>query len=451
MSNGTVKEHILILGLNHRTAPVELREELSFSGKEIDPLSLFLSCASIREAFFISTCNRVEIILVSRQPEVAIEECKKIWGSITSLPQALFEQHLYCFRKREAIIHLFRVAAGLDSMVIGEPQILGQLKEAYRRAAERRATGVILNRLLHKTFSVAKRIRSETGIGSHAVSVSYAAVELAKKIFGELSDKKAMLIGAGEMAELAAQHLLSSGIEKLIVANRTLSRAVELAKQFNGEAISLEEIEDYLLKTDIVISSTSAPHYILTPDQVKRLLRPRRMRPIFFIDIAVPRDIDPAVNKLENVYLYDIDDLKAIVEENLAFRRKEAIRAERIIEEEAIKFEIWMDQLKIYPTIVALREKVENIRRKEIEKTLAHLRDRLGPEEVEAIEVLTKSLINKILHDPIVCLKNRYHQEGQLIIDFTRKLFNLDGDQPLKPKPPQIIISHFEADKTKKH
>ncbi len=451
MSNGTVKDHIIILGLNHRTAPVEVREKLAFSGKDLDPLSLFLSNPLIREVLFISTCNRVEIIFVSRQPDAAIEQCKEIWGNANGLLPALFEEHLYCFRNREAVIHLFRVAAGLDSMVIGEPQILGQLKEAYRQAAERRATGVILNRLLHKTFSVAKRIRSETGIGSHAVSVSYAAVELAKKIFGELSGKKAMLIGAGEMAELAAQHLLSNGIENIIVANRTLSRAVELAKQFKGEAISLEEIEDYLLKTDIVISSTGAPHYILTADQVKRLMRPRRMRPIFFIDIAVPRDIDPSVNEIENVYLYDIDDLKGIVEENLAFRRKEAIRAERIIEEEALKFEAWLDQLKIYPTIVALREKAENIRRRELEKTLAHLRDRLGPQEIEAIEVLTKSLVNKILHDPIVCLKNRYHKEGQLIIDFTRKLFNLDSDQPLKPKPPEVILSRFEIDEAKKH
>ncbi len=451
MSNGTAKDHIVLIGVNHRTAPVELREKLSFAGRELDPVSLFLSCPLVREVLFLSTCNRVELLFVSREPEAAVQECLRIWAEANGISVSSFEKHLYFLRDREAINHLFRVAAGLDSMVLGEPQILGQLKEAYRRAVERRATGVILNRLLHKAFSVAKRIRSETGIGSHAVSVSYAAVELAKKIFGELQGKTAMLIGAGEMAELAAQHFLAQGVEKIIVANRTLSRAVELAKQFQGEAISLEELEDYLIHTDIVVSSTGAPHYILTATQVKNLMRPRRMRPIFFIDIAVPRDIDPAVNDLENVYLYDIDDLKAVVEENLAFRRKEARRAERIVEEEALKFEAWMGELEVYPTIVALRQKAEAIRRRELERTLSQLKGRLDPEEIEAIEVLTQSLVNKLLHDPMVFLKNRYHREGKQVIDFTRRLFNLDGDEPLKHEPPQAILSLYEGEEAKKH
>ncbi len=440
MSNGTVKDQIVLMGLNHRTAPVEVREKLSFSGRNLEPVSLFLEMPLIREAFFLSTCNRVELLFVSREPEAAIEGAKKIWAEANEIPIAVFEPHLYFFRQREAVKHLFRVASGLDSMVLGEPQILGQLKEAYRRAAERRATGVILNRLLHKTFSVAKRIRSETGIGSHAVSVSYAAVELAKKIFGELKEKTALLIGAGEMAELAAQHLLAQGVEKLIVANRTLARAIELAERFRGEAISLEELEDYLLKVDIVISSTGAPHYILTAEQVRGLMRPRKMRPIFFIDIAVPRDIEPAVNEIENVFLYDIDDLKAVVEENLAYRRKEAARAERIIEEEALKFEAWLEQLEVYPTIVALKQKAEEIRRRELEKTLSHLRGKIDEETAEALEILTKSLVNKILHDPIIYLKNRYHKDGQQVVDFTRKIFNLDGETPLEAHPPKIVL-----------
>ncbi len=438
MSNGTVKDQIILLGLNHKTAPVEVREKLAFTNREENPVSLFLELPLVREAFFLSTCNRVELIVVSRQPEAVIEGCKDVWGRANGIPVSLFEKHLYLLRNREAVKHLFRVASGLDSLVLGEPQILGQLKEAYRRAAERRATGVILNRLLHKSFSVAKRIRSETGIGSHAVSVSYAAVELAKKIFGDLHEKKALLIGAGEMAELAAQHLLNQGVEKIIVANRTLSRAIELAKRFRGEAISLEELEDYLLQVDIVISSTGAPHYILTKELVKSLMRPRKMRPFFFIDIAVPRDIDPEVNEIENVFLYDIDDLKLVVEENLAYRRKEAARAERIIEEEALKFEAWLEQLEVYPTIVALRQKAEQIRQREMERTLSHLRHKLSPEEIEALEVLTKSLVNKILHDPIVYLKNRYHKEGQGVVDFARRLFNLDEETPLKNEPPPL-------------
>ena len=450
MSNGTAKDHIILIGLNHRTAPVEVREKLSFAGQKVEPVNLFLEIPVVREVLFLSTCNRVELLMVSREPEAAVEMSKELWGRTNQIEPALFEPHLYYFRNEEAVRHLFRVAAGLDSMVLGEPQILGQLKDAYRRAAERRATGVILNRLLHKAFSVAKRIRSETGIGSHAVSVSYAAVELAKKIFGNLSDKQAMLIGAGEMAELAAQHLLNHGVKKIIVANRTLSRALELARQFRGEAISLEEIEDYLLKVDIVISSTGAPHYILTADQVKRLMRPRKLRPIFFIDIAVPRDIDPAANEIENVFLYDIDDLKAVVEENLAFRRKEALRAERIIEEEVLKFKHWLEQLKVYPTIVALRQKAEEIRRRELEKTLSHLKTKLPPEDREALEVMTRSLVNKLLHDPIIYLKNRYHRDGQQVVDFTRKLFNLDGEAPLKDHPPRIILPE-ELDELKKH
>ncbi len=450
MSNGTVKDHIVLIGLNHRTAPVEVREKLSFAGKDLEPVNIFLEIPPVREAMFLSTCNRVELLFVSREPEAAIEMCKEAWGRANDIPVSLFEEHLYYLRNEEAVRHLFRVAAGLDSMVLGEPQILGQLKEAYRRASERRATGVILNRLLHKTFSVAKRIRTETGIGSHAVSVSYAAVELAKKIFGELSGKQAMLIGAGEMAELAAQHLLSQGVEKLIVANRTLSRAMELAKQFRGEAISLEEIEDYLLEVDIVISSTGAPHYILTAEQIKKLMRPRKLRPIFLIDIAVPRDIDPAANEIENVFLYDIDDLKAVVEENLSFRKKEALRAERIIEEEVLKFKNWLEQLQVYPTIVALRQKAEEIRKRELEKTLSHLKGKLSPEDQEALEVLTKSLVNKLLHDPIIYLKNRYHRDGQQVVDFTRKLFNLDGERPLEADPPQVYLPE-ELKEAKKH
>ncbi len=427
-----------------------MREKLSFAGRNIEPVNLFIEIPTVREAMFLSTCNRVELLFVSREPEAALEMCKEIWGRANGIEVSQFEEHLYYFRNEDAVRHLFRVGAGLDSMVLGEPQILGQLKEAYRRAAKRRATGVILNRLLHKTFSVAKRIRTETGIGSHAVSVSYAAVELAKKIFGELSGKQAMLIGAGEMAELAAQHLLSHGVQKLIVANRTLSRALELAKQFRGEAISLEELEDYLLQVDIVISSTGAPHYILTAEQIKSLMRPRKLRPIFFIDIAVPRDIDPTANEIENVFVYDIDDLKAVVEENLAFRRKEALRAERIIEEEVLKFKNWLEQLQVYPTIVALRQKAEEIRKRELEKTLSHLKTKLSPEDREALEILTRSLVNKRLHDPIIYLKNRYHKDGQQVVDFTRKLFNLDGERPLEADPPKLYLRE-NLSEAKKH
>jgi glutamyl-tRNA reductase len=315
-------------------------------------------------------------------------------------------------------------------MVVGEPQILGQIKDAYRQATEAKASGVVLNRLLHKSFSVAKRVRTETRIGSNAVSISYAAVELAKKIFGELQGKIALLIGAGEMAELAAEHLISNGVERIVVANRTLERALALARRFNGSTVPWEELVEELRKTDIIISSTGSPEPILNAGQVRKRMRARRNRPLFFIDIAVPRDIDPDVNRIDNVYLYNIDDLQGIVEINRGERIKEAARAEHIISAEALKFDAWLRTLEVVPTIVSLREKAEQIRKAEIHKTLNQL-DSLSGGEIEAIHVLTRSVVNKLLHDPILFLKRistRSRKDSYL--DVARKLFHLDEDQP---------------------
>ncbi len=440
MAAGQAKPDIALLGLNHRTAPIEVRERLAFAHCEAPPLELLRRLSRIQEVIFLSTCNRVEVIFTSSSPQEAAEEIKDLFASANKVSRELFESCLYFLKGREAIRHVFRVASSLDSMVLGEPQILGQLKEAYRAAANHRTTGVILNRLMHKTFFVAKRVRTETGIASHAVSISYAAVELARKIFGDLSGKTSLLIGAGEMAELAAQHLLTQGVSNITVANRTFERAVELAQRFQGQPARLEEVPDWLLKVDIVISSTGAPGYIITYDQVKGIMRPRRMRPLFFIDIAVPRDIEPEVNRIDNVYVYDIDDLKTVVEENRSQREKEALRAERIIEEEILKFYAWLEGLDVVPTIKSIRAKAEEIRKRELAKTLAHIGDQLSPEQVKAIEVLTCSIVNKILHDPIIFLKNRYHQDGSLVVDMARKLFNLNGDQPLKPLPPLVRL-----------
>ena len=437
---GGLRERLLLVGLNHRTAPVEVRERFALEKKGTHPLDILRQeLPQASEAYFLSTCNRVEFLLVTEEVEGALAGLKDLLARETGLPRSRFEPHLYVLRDREAVRHLFRVAAGLDSMVLGEPQILGQVKEAYREAARRRTTGPILNRLLHRTFSVAKRVRTETGIGSYAVSVSYAAVELAKKIFGSLRGKKALLVGAGEMAELAAQHLLSAGVEKMLVANRTFSRAVELAERFRGEAYSLEELPECLLEADIVISSTGAPGYVITRETVKPLLRKRRLRPLFFIDIAVPRDIEPAVNELENVYVFDIDDLKQVVEENLGRRRKEARRADRIIEEEVLKFERWLRELEVYPTIKALREKAEEIRRRELARTLPRLRN-LSPEDKEALEVMTEAIVNKILHAPILYLKMGYHRMGREAITTVRRVFDLDGDlENLSPEWREIL------------
>ncbi len=420
------KPEIALLGVNHKTAPVEIRECLTLRNfPDSSPLELLSGIPGIKEAVFLSTCNRVEA-LVTCQGEDAIESVKQLWLSRSDLNEKKLNQSLYVHRNQEAIRHLFRVAASLDSMVVGEPQILGQIKDAYKKAVEAKATGMILNRLLHKAFSVAKRVRTETRIASHAVSISYAAVELARKIFGDLYGKTAMLIGAGEMAELAAQHLKTNGVKGLIVANRTLSRAVNLARDLGGKPISLDEVDQALVDVDIVISSTGAPDIILTRDRVKKIMRPRRHNLLFFIDIAVPRDIDPKVNDIENVYLYDIDDLKGIVEFNKAEREKEAARAERIVESEVIKFLSWMESLDIVPVIQRIQQKGEEIRQRELSRSKKCLKG-LTAEQEKALDVMTRSIVQKLLSDPIIFLKKNVSPENnKQLLDITSKLFGLN-------------------------
>lgn len=427
--------HIVLLGMNHKTAPVGIREQLALACREeTHPLHLLSGREHVDELFLLSTCNRVEFLFTCAQVDDALREIKALFrlyledpsGSLPP-PSAAPGDYLYVHQDLEAVRHLFRVASSLDSMVVGEPQILGQIKTAYREAAERRSVGVILNRLLHKTFSVAKRVRSETLIGSHAVSISYAAVELARKIFGELWGKKVLLIGAGEMAELAAEHFLSQGIGQLLVANRTIERAVELAERFKGDTVPFGHVLDALKSVDIVLSSTGSPDPILWHKDVKARMRERRNRPLFFIDIAVPRDIDPMVNRIDNVYLYDIDDLQGIIDLNKEERRREAERAEHIIAEETVKFQKWLETLDVVPTIIALREKAETIRRNELQRTLSHLPS-LNEKDRQAIEVLTESIIKKLLHDPILFLKSRAERDNkETYVDYTQRLFNLSN------------------------
>jgi glutamyl-tRNA reductase len=313
-------------------------------------------------------------------------------------------------------------------MVIGEPQILGQIKEAYSSATKEKATGVILNRLLHRAFHTAKRVRTETGVSDAAVSVSYAAVELAKKIFHDFKGKKALLIGAGEMAELAARHLLTQGVSAITVANRTFQKAVEVAQRFNGVPVYFEEIGAQLLEADIVVCSTAASGFVITHDQVKGSMKKRRNRPLFFIDIAVPRDVEPTVNDVENVYVYDIDDLKEIVQANLGQRQEEAVKAERIVEEEVIKFVQWLKTLEVVPTIVSLKEKAETIRQAELKKSLSSLGE-LTPVQLKSLETLTLSIAEKILNDPILFLKQKADRPlGKTYLDTARRLFRLDQE-----------------------
>ena len=418
---------IVLLGLNHKTAPVELRELLAFSKQEaVAVLEGLQKCPDINEVMLISTCNRVEVLLTTSSSINAVNSVKTYISEFKKIPISKFENALYMHDGEEAVRHIFRVASSLDSMMVGEPQILGQIKDAYLTTILKKTSGVILNRLLHKTFFVAKRVRSETGIGDHAVSISYAAIELARKIFGNLEGKKVLLVGAGEMAELAVEHLIRNRVGEIFVANRTFERGVELANRFKGKAIRIEEIPDCLKVVDIIISSTGSPNFVIVRDQVKGVMRSRRNRPIFFIDIAVPRDIDPDINRLNNAYVYDIDDLKGVIEENIKDRNKESIKGERIVDEAVISFKQWFESLDVVPTIVALRNKIDSIARSEIDKTLRSL-NHLSDNDHQAIHRMTNALINKILHDPTLFLKSDgCHGDRFAYIDLTRKLFNLD-------------------------
>ncbi len=422
---------IINIGMNHESAPIELRECLAEDRADSGQvLALMRESEFIKEGLFLSTCNRVEALYTTENPLEAKKSMLSILSRIGGIPERDFLSNLYVHEDMEAVRHIFRVASSLDSMVIGEPQILGQIKEAYHRAAvTEKTSGVILNRLMHRAFHVAKRVRTETAISESAVSISYAAVELAKKIFYDLKDKGILLIGAGEMAELAARHLLSNGVSSIRVANRDFNRAVKVAKPFKGKAVFFEEIGLQLLEVDIVITSTASMEYVVTYEQVKSSLRKRRNHPLFFIDIAVPRDVEPRVNNLGNVYLYDIDDLKGVIEENTAQRENEALKAERIVQEETLGFEKWMETLGVVPTIISLKNKAEAIRKTEIGKSLAGLGE-LTPLQLKAIETLTISLAEKIINDPIIFLKNKADRSSRNIyLDITRKLFNLDQEK----------------------
>jgi glutamyl-tRNA reductase len=313
-------------------------------------------------------------------------------------------------------------------MVVGEPQILGQIKEAYRQATRHKTSGVVLNRLMHRAFHTAKRVRTETGICGAAVSISFAAVELAKKIFYPLDDKKVLLVGAGEMAELACKHLMSHGVSRMAVANRTFERGVQLADRFGAAAVGFEEIESQLIDADIVVASTAFPGYVVTHEMVKNSLRKRRSRPLFFVDIAVPRDVEPEVNSLSNVYVYDMDDLKGVVDLNKEQRQQEAVRAERIVKEEVVKFEKWLDTLSVVPTIVSLREKADSIIQAELKKSASALTE-LTPAQMSAVKILTRSIAEKVISDPIVFLKKKADRPVvNAYLDVTRKLFGLDDN-----------------------
>jgi glutamyl-tRNA reductase len=417
--------NIVIVGLNHNTAPIEIREKIAFDGQKLgQAIEVLKGIPVIKENIILSTCNRVEIYANTVDTDEGVEGIKNFIADFHGVSREILDKSLYVYTGKKAIRHVFRVASSLDSMVVGEPQILGQLKDAFEFALKKKSTSVLLNNLMKKSISVAKRIRTETKIGENAVSISFAAVELAKKIFEDLSAKSFMLIGAGEMAELAARHLISNGVKDVLVTNRTFERAEELAREFNGRAVEFDVFMQELIHTDIVICSTGAPHYIILKEQMQKIMRQRKNKPVFIIDISVPRNIDPKINDIDNIYLYDIDDLQGVVNTNIQERSREAEKAERIIGEEVESFLRWYNSLSAVPIIVALREKAEAIRREEFQKTLRKL-DNLGEKEIKCIEALTNSIVNKLMHFPTAALKSEA-EDKEAIIDILNRVFDLN-------------------------
>ncbi|HOG17340.1 MAG TPA: glutamyl-tRNA reductase [Syntrophales bacterium] len=419
---------LVLVGMNHQSAPLEVRERMALAcGDARTSLREIVLLPDVREVLYLCTCNRIEIL--AHVPASAdagfLRAFAAAQGGLSEKEAADF---LYARENDEAVRHLFRVAAGIDSLVMGEPQILGQVKEAYRQAVRSRTNGILLNKTMHHTFRVAKRIRTETGIADNAVSVSFAAVELAKKIFGDLGGKTVLVVGAGEMAELAARHLIANGAARILVANRTPERAAALAKSFGGTAVPFAEIGRALQEADIVISSTGASGFVINVEMVAAALYRKKNRLLFLIDIAVPRDIEPNAGDIDNVYLYNIDHLQEVVDENRASRMREAVRAEAIIEEEVGRFRAWFDALDVVPTIVALREKLEGVAQGELKDATAWLAG-LKEEDRRRVEYLATAMINKILHDPITALKDESADGGGLpYVAAVRRLFGLDRE-----------------------
>ncbi|HEX2279322.1 MAG TPA: glutamyl-tRNA reductase [Candidatus Tectomicrobia bacterium] len=419
--------HIIVVGLNHTTTPIELRERLHFPTTTLEePLEKLAHYTEGGDRVILSTCNRVELYGHVQHLAHGSGRLQQFLSDYHGLAADALTPHLYSYHGEAALRHLFRVASSLDSLVLGEPQIAAQVKEAFAIARRASATSAVFNQLFERAFAVAKRVRTETRIGEHAVSVSYAAVELAKKIFQDLSAKTVLILGAGEMSELTARHLISHGVQQLLVANRTPERALELAERLAGQGVALADLPGYLPKADIVVSSTGSSELVIRKADVQNALKLRKNRPMFFIDIAVPRDIDPAVNELDNVYVYDIDDLRHVVEENRKAREREAAVAETIIAREVEDALKWFDEQQVVPAVIRLRRKAETIRNQEIEKLFA----RLGPlsdSEREAIEAMASSIINKLLHTPIVRLKQESQARGGgRYLQALRDLFSLD-------------------------
>lgn len=419
--------HIIVVGVNYKTAPVEIREKLTFNPADLNKAMVALKDRkSILENIIVSTCNRTEVYAVVDQLHTGRYYIKAFLADWFGLDKEEFSPYLNIYENDGAIEHLYRVSCGLDSMVLGETQILGQIRTSFLSAQEHQTVGTIFNQLFKQAITVAKRAHSETEIGSNAVSVSYAAVELAKKIFGDLTNKHVLILGAGKMGELAVQNLHSNGVKKVTVINRTMEKATSLANRFAGQAKSMQELSCALVEADILISSTGAKEYVVTKDDMTYVERMRKGRPLFMVDIAVPRDLDPELDKLESVFLYDIDDLEGIVNANLAERKKAAEEIELFIEEEIVEFKHWLNTLGVVPVISALRQKALDIQSEtmqSIQRKLPHLSER----EIKVLNKHTKSIINQMLRDPILRAKELSSEsDAKESLELFTKIFNIE-------------------------
>lgn len=416
---------LLALGLNHTTAPVEIREKVAFSGEILpDVLSELKQQRGIDEVAILSTCNRTEIYCSlddATRPELVD------WLSrFHKLPQQDIRPFMYTYPDETAVKHLLRVACGLDSMVLGEPQVLGQLKSAYKVAVSAGSIGQLLGRLFQHSFHVAKEIRSNTEIGNHPVSIAFAAVRLGQQIFGDLSDRTALLIGAGETIELTARHLHDKGLHRMIIANRTLERSQHLATEFSAYAIELDDVPNHLDEADIMITSTGSTLPIITKEMVREAIRRRKHRPMYIVDIAVPRDVEPATGELDDVYLYSVDDLQDVINENIRNREEAAKQAEEIIDTQVSQFMDWMSSLDTVSTIRAIRDNAEKVQKEAVDEVLRRLR--LGENPEQLLQELGRSLTNKLVHAPSAQLRNSTPEQRDQLLRTARTLFGVDPD-----------------------
>jgi glutamyl-tRNA reductase len=422
--------HLLLLGVTHRTAPVELRERLDFASRDVGAAMEALGARpGIAESLVLSTCNRAEVYAVTANIEQGREELLAFLAEYHHVPRSAFLPHLFERQEAEAAHHLFRVAAGLDSLVVGEPQILGQVKEAWSIAAERRCAGPLLNKLFHASFAVGKRVRTETSLGEGAVSVSFAAVQLARKIFGRLTGRRVLVIGAGEMGKLTAQYLRAQGVGEIVITSRTLGHAEALANAVNGAAVPWSELMTTLARADIVITSTGSPKPILDRAHIDSVMGRGRRDPLFIIDIAIPRDVDPAAAEIEQVFLYNVDDLQTVVQENMSRRTSEIQRAEAIVAEDVGRFMAWHRSRGAIPTVVALRQRFDTIRRAELQRLDSKLTG-LPPEARARVDEVTRLIMEKLLLEPTEQLKALPDEETQAAYtEAINRLFGLRSDE----------------------